>query len=101
MKRWLAILLLTIAVAGTFVPCYAIEGCCADQIAGTANHDNHEEKGNCSPFFTCGTCPGFIQQNKSIEIPKMDEPAQCRYPDEIPLRLSSYSASLLQPPRAA
>lgn len=70
MKKWLTFLLLLVALTATFYPCCSKDDCGNDKLTTkTADHENHESKGNCSPFITCGTCSGFTQVATHLEMP--------------------------------
>ena len=55
-----------IVVVLSIVPCYAYHGDTRFQIE--TQHEEHSGKcddkcdGNCSPFYSCGTCMGFISE---------------------------------------
>ncbi|WP_018611910.1 hypothetical protein [Segetibacter koreensis] len=89
-------------MAATFYPCCSKDDGCNDQFAAnTANHNNHKSEGNCSPFVTCGTCFGFIEAAKVIEIPLITLAKPVHRSRVISLTLSTYTPSQLQPPRVA
>src|SRR4051812_27609131 len=102
MKNWLTFLLLLVTMTATFYPCCGKDDCCNDNLtAATNNHNNHKSEGNCSPFVTCGTCPGFVVSAKLVQIPVITEEKPVHHTGAISLTLSTYAASLLQPPRLA
>jgi hypothetical protein len=101
MKNWLSFLLLLISMAATLCPCYNKDECCSDMLTSkTTNHSDHKSEGNCSPFITCNTCPGFTQMVPVIDIPFVEEQKPVHHSRVISFVLSTYKASLLQPPRA-
>jgi hypothetical protein len=91
MKKWLAILLIMITAAGTFLPC-----CSEPETESQANHQN---KGACSPFFACATCPGSVELAKTIQLPSPVIEKIVHHQTTISLRLPHYAASYWQPPR--
>jgi len=101
MKRWLVIILLFITGAGTFIPCCEVDDCQADQLTSSQKSDDNKEEDNCSPFFACATCPGFVELSKPIQLIQPLVQLQVHHTDFISLTLSTYSAKLFQPPRIA
>jgi hypothetical protein len=101
-KKWLAILLLIISVAGSFIPCCPNDGCedeAVEAVGSSHNDTDQSDKGACSPFYSCGTCVSAIDITAAKY--QLVEPANekithfsfCQF------QLSRYSASLFQPPR--
>lgn len=102
MIKWLTFLLLLVTTTATFYPCCSKDDCCNDVVTPKAtNHSNHKSEGNCSPFITCGTCPGFTQMASIYYVPVVTEEKPVHHEKVFSLTLSSYTASLLQPPRIA
>lgn len=102
MKIWLTAFLLLVSITATFYPCCSEEKCEGEELTSTqASHDNQKEDGTCSPFINCGNCPGFVQCVRIAAIPQINEDAQVHHPKFISIKLSTYQASLLQPPRLA
>ena len=99
MKKWLVFILLLVTTLGTLVPFCQIDNCCADEITNTANDDSHGEEGLCSPFITCGTCLGFTQLAKIVELPALSVDKPVHHSMFTSSILSSYVSVLLQPPR--
>lgn len=100
MKKWLAFILLLIATAGTFIPCCPIDTCCADQpITSSADHQD-DKKGTCSPFFSCTTCPGFVQLTRQLHFVQPPVEAQVHGERVVAFNLSTYATVYWQPPRA-
>ena len=43
------------------VPCCSFDNCSEDKIEQSSNHEQGDDDcGNCSPFFTCEGCGGFV-----------------------------------------
>jgi len=102
MKKWLTFLLLLVTMTAIFYPCCSKDDCCNDDLtSNTTNHSNHKSEGNCSTFVTCGTCPGFLVSAKLVDIPVIKVEKPVHHSAAFSLTLSSYTASLLQPPRVA
>jgi len=102
MKMWLTSILLLIAMTATLCPCYTKDDCCSDELLNEgANNGNHKSDGNCSPFVTCGTCPGFTFNVRFVDIPIVAIDKPVHHSRVISLLLATYSASLFQPPRVA
>ena len=98
LKKWLAILLLMITAAGTFIPCCQTDDCSADQISHS--DDPPKPEGSCSPFFSCATCTGFVEITNPVQLPGKVEDAALIHPERpMILHLSHYQDFLLQPPR--
>jgi hypothetical protein len=101
MKNWVVYLLLLLTMAGSFIPCCQVDNCPEDQTAATTTNDDHQPEGACSPFFACATCPGFTQLAKTIHLEMPEAVLPKHYPSAINFTITSYTASLLQPPRIA
>lgn len=102
MKKWLTFFLLLVNLMATFYSCYGKDDCCNDvQTSKNASHENHKSEGNCSPFITCSTCPGFTQVTYVVDIPTIQEVKPIHYSKWVWLTLSTYTAYLFQPPRIA
>jgi len=100
MKKWLVLILLFIVVAGTIVPCCAVDDCCADHLTNTTNHDKHKNEGTCSPFFACPTCPGFVELSKALQLVEPIVEKTVHHEVIVKFNLPTYSASFWQPPRS-
>jgi hypothetical protein len=60
-KKWFSILLVLLTMAGSFFPCCVDDDCTdASTTENNRHQDEHKEKGNCSPFFACGTCAAAL-----------------------------------------
>jgi len=74
MKTLCFILSLYVLLLGT-VPCCSEDNC--DDEKKTENPDNHSQdhkdsdRNTCSPFFTCGTCSGFIFIRTGLDFKKV------------------------------
>jgi hypothetical protein len=99
MKKWLSIFLLIITVAGTIIPCCALDDCCADRNSSSTNHEKHGDEGTCSPFFACTTCSGFVELAAEIQIQQSIGEKPVHHEKILQLNLSTYSAFFWQPPR--
>ena len=98
MKKLAAILLLFLSLAGTFIPCCLEDDCDDIAMAQNADHE-HKGAGNCSPFFSCGTCaPGLDLWAIQVSISEI-------ITDNVPhasfyqFQLGSYANQMFQPPR--
>ncbi|WP_207511939.1 hypothetical protein [Longitalea luteola] len=100
MKKLLTFLLLIVTIAGAIIPC-----CMADECDNktSASHQPHptdnEEKGNCSPFFACGTCAHAVEIISRVSITLPEYAVRTTYYHFYVEKLSSYHPSLFQPPR--
>ena len=102
MKKCFIFLLLLITMSATLFPCCGKDDCCNDILSTkTTDNRNHKAEGTCSPFITCVTCSGFTQMTNVINIPLMLHEKLVHHSKIISLKLSSYTASLLQPPQVA
>jgi hypothetical protein len=100
MKKWLAILLVLITAAGTFIPCCGVDDCCTDTMASKSGHDDHQDEGTCSPFFACATCPGSVELTKTIQLPTPETEKVVHHQPSLKFVLPVYTSSFWQPPRA-
>ena len=101
MKKWLTFILLLITLTGTFYPCCLVDECNDEEVTTAQKENKQEPESNCSPFFACATCPGFTYTSKTIQLIQPEQSIQVHYPNAISFSLSTYSSSLLQPPRIA
>lgn len=82
--RVMAILLTMLILTMSGIPCCSSEMLCED--AGIVISDNpvdsHDEdphpEGPCSPFYTCGTCPGVVQTSEFVFQPAVELPIRVR-----------------------
>lgn len=62
--KMISILLAGIIISLTFQPCCASENKCFEETASCRDDINHSSENEvpelpCSPFYSCGACPGF------------------------------------------
>jgi hypothetical protein len=97
-KQFLGILLMLLVAGGAIVPC-----CTTDDCNLTARNHNHtgqnEDKGNCSPFFACGTCAQAIESISPSLAAKAPLAIQPQRHSFYLSCLSNYHASFFQPPK--
>lgn len=103
MKQLFTFFLLLVSLTATFYPCCDRDSCNTDEPVSENNpkHNNHKSEGTCSPFITCGTCPGFVNEFKPIEVPFLVKENIVHTIHPASIILSAYNASLLQPPQMA
>jgi hypothetical protein len=100
MRKWLVFILLVVTTAGIFIPCCSADNCC-EQVGGTGTgQEKHPEEGNCSPFFACATCPGFVALFQPIQIVQPEIEIQVHHEQLLNCNLETYVASFWQPPRS-
>jgi hypothetical protein len=87
-------------MAGTFFPCCTKDNC-DDEITTQNDSQKHhqDEKGTCSPFFSCGTCAPAIEIATSVALDIPQTAKEIQYHSFYFLQLSYYHAALFQPPR--
>lgn len=100
MKRILAFILLLITLTAVFTPCCASDNCNETTIAVNEHQDDKDGE-NCSPFVTCGYCPGFAQLNATGEIPVIISIVIAHHSRDTDWFSSTYTNQLLQPPKTA
>lgn len=98
MKKWIVFILLFITAAGTLIPCCQEDDCVTDQLTASPTENNHKKEGACSPFFSCATCPSFVELAKSIQILPPIVEKLVHHEMVIP-GLKGYSTAFWQPPR--
>lgn len=98
-KKWFSILLIILTTAGSFFPCCQEDECIGDQLAQTSHQEKHEDKGNCSPFFACGTCAAALDVNLTNITIENPVPPTIHHTSLYLFQLGNYSASFFQPPR--
>ena len=102
MKKWLTFLLFIVTTIASFYPCCDEDQCGADNLISTTTEQGKKSnEGTCSPFISCGTCPGFTQLAKAIEVPTIEQVKPVHHSRVQSSPLPSYTSSLLQPPKAA
>jgi hypothetical protein len=100
MKKWFAVLLLSVTATAILLPCLNRGCCCSDEFASdVTSHNNHKCEGNCSPFVTCGKCAGFTQTSNIVEVPVVSVEKPVYHSQVISKIFSSYITALFQPPR--
>ncbi len=100
MKKWLTFLLLLITLTGTFYPCCLVDECNDEEIATAQKENKKQTEGNCSPFFACATCAGFIQMSNLVQIITPIIENQVHHERLVIFNLTTYSSSFWQPPRS-
>jgi hypothetical protein len=94
------ILLLIVNITGTIIPCCPADGCSNENSALNDRHpEENEDKGNCSPFFACGTCAHAIEIISPVSMTLPESPVLTTYCRFYLSELSTYHPSLFQPPR--
>jgi hypothetical protein len=100
MKKRFAFLLLLVTLAAVFFPCCGNDNCLNEvPTSQSTNHDNHKTEGACSPFLSCGNCAGFTQFANAGFTPFIQKQKPAHFARVISPTLTTYSVSLLQPPR--
>lgn len=99
MKKWLVFLLAVIVMAGSITPCCTEDDCQEEQTTFSTEGDSHKE-GNCSPFFACATCSGFVQFTKQVCVPQPIESRPLHHDNLTVFFTSTYYSSFFQPPRS-
>jgi hypothetical protein len=100
MKKGLAFILFIIVAVAVFVPCCTTDNCDADQTTST-DSQNHpiKQEGACSPFFSCSSCGGFVVMAKIAQVTAIPEAILEHHDRQCFFAPSSYTHSLLQPPK--
>jgi hypothetical protein len=85
------------------VPCCAIDNC-KDELTITGQVADHEEEdkndcGNCSPFFTCTACAGFILSVENTVIKTIPSFCANHYTGYILAPVTDVHFDFWQPPR--
>ena len=82
------------------IPC-CVDDNCADEItAGAQPHQQDDDcKGNCSPFFACGSCTGFSVNVQSLEISPVPLTGHPVYATFYICPQSEYFPTFWQPPK--
>lgn len=100
--KTLVVLLLIVITAGTVVPCCVVDNCNDEMAATATSHSNeNDEKGNCSPFFACGTCAHAIEIISPVQLVPMENQVRTTHFHFYLSGLSTYHHSLFQPPRVS
>jgi hypothetical protein len=99
-KAAVFILLITLLISA-FMPCCVIDNCTDEQNIAASHQKQAGEDGDCSPLFTCPTCPGFMVITKLLSLPGFLPEKIVHHEKTVSFSLPSYSSKLLQPPRMA
>jgi hypothetical protein len=84
------------------IPCCSFDNCPDDKTEQSSNHEQGDEDcGNCSPFFTCEGCGGFVSTNElpGIELSPL-KPARV-YTIFIEQNVPDIHYDFWQPPKLA
>ncbi|HEX4852457.1 MAG TPA: hypothetical protein VFV08_16685, partial [Puia sp.] len=82
-------------------PCCDKDCCTQDKTEQGTNHHDNNCKGDCSPFFACGSCAGFTVTPNNFSIVQIKLFAQTEFSDFYLISSSAYFSSFWQPPRLA
>lgn len=94
-----AFILLLLTASGTFFPCCTQDDCANEVSTSTSGGDGDHDKGACSPFFACATCPGAAELHKIALAPAPEIEITMHWQTVYLERLSTFSSSFFQPPR--
>lgn len=100
MRKLIVLFLSVLVMAGSLIPCCPADNCGDELAASTTAHPDEETgSGTCSPFFTCGTCVGFVHQIKTLSIQTCQLPAQ-EHQSLLTVHISAnFIHGFFQPPR--
>ncbi len=87
-----------LVMAGSTVPC-CYDDNCADESTTSSHGEESPENNACSPFFACGTCPGFVQMTRQVSIPAPITQRPAHYQKGSGFIPSLYYSAFFQPPR--
>lgn len=100
MRSWFVLFLSLLVMAGSLIPCCPADNCQDESsINMTCDPDEERETGTCSPFFTCGTCAGFVQQVRMVSVTAIKNVPPIHQVRPIHSISNTYLPSLFQPPR--
>ena len=89
-------------LACSTIPCCALGYCGNDVKKGkslTSGKTDDDCKGNCSPFFSCGSCSGFTVNPQEFTIAPVVICEQITYSEFYITPYSDYFPSFWQPPK--
>jgi hypothetical protein len=98
LKPLFTVILLLIVAAASLAPCCVYDHCADNPETTTKGHSKKPE-GNCSPFFACASCSGFVWE---IRLPCVLSPATTfikHYKKEQTSQSQPVYPSFWQPPR--
>ena len=84
------------------IPCCSFDNCTDDRSEQQTNHKEGDgDCGNCSPFFTCTGCSGFIASLENTGIEMISDFPAHQYPGYIVSSIPDVHYDFWQPPRPA
>jgi hypothetical protein len=91
------------------VPCCSFDNCPEDKTEQTTNHEQGDNPalpagrdcGNCSPFFTCEGCGGFVSTIEILNFESAPETPVRTYSVYIESRMPDIHYDFWQPPKIA
>ncbi|HYD20097.1 MAG TPA: hypothetical protein VEB40_01380 [Flavipsychrobacter sp.] len=99
MKRFFAFLLLVLVSAAAITPCCVYDDCATE--ASSAQQEEQETEADCSPFFACSGCAGFVETTKPIQVEGLLLLPAMHYEQVYKHQAQCVYSSFWQPPRLA
>ena len=96
----IAFILAAYVLCCSIIPC-CVDDKCADEMTNTAQGHQQDDdcKGNCSPFFACGSCAGFSVDVQSFELTPVVLDDRSTYSAFYICSHSEYFPNFWQPPK--
>lgn len=100
MRKWLLLFLSVLVMAASLIPCCSADNCGEDASISTSTHPEEDtDSGNCSPFFTCGSCVGFVHQIRPLSIQPLPQTTPIHQSFLTAFSAAEYVHGFFQPPR--
>ncbi|WP_036381957.1 hypothetical protein [Muricauda sp. MAR_2010_75] len=104
MKVLAVILSLLTILLSSYPCCQETDSCSEELLVGQSGHDDSDEPplsedSPCSPFYTCGRCPGFTIRDEAVDFIYLEvdkETPPMTYLELLPKEVYFFS---LKPPR--
>jgi hypothetical protein len=97
--KLIALILATYVLSCSVIPCCAMDNCDDEASTAASHQDKGGCKGDCSPFFACGSCAGFSITVTEIQIEQIPFVEKTTHSGLYICTYSDYFPSFWQPPR--
>ena len=100
--KFIAFILAAYVLCCSVIPCCVDDNCADEMTSSARSHPQDDDcKGNCSPFFACGTCAGFSVNVQSFELAPVLFDDHSTYSSFYICSRSEYFPTFWQPPKLA
>jgi len=98
--KYIALILSFYVLFLSGMPCCIDDNCADDKVSTEhSQQQNKTDEGNCSPFFSCSTCSGFIFQEMQVTVAPVLVLMNDSYPDVKQDFCTQVCSTIWQPPK--